>query len=104
MPVKCLSPKTSTPKRRTIEHNDDLPDLESASSPVKSLSPIMSKRPAIERYDDLPDLKRRPQLETHRNDYNFTSLLVSSDRKNSEDSSVKIVENLNSEKTCCYFV
>lgn len=58
----------------------------------------MSKRPALERYDDLPDLKRRPQLETLRNDYNFTSLPVSSDSENSEDSSVKIVENLNSEE------
>lgn len=96
--VKCLSPKTSTPKRRTIEHNDDLPDLESASSPVKSLSPTMSKRPALERDDDLPDLKRRPQLKTLRNDNNFTSLPVSSDSENSEDSSVKIVENLYSEE------
>lgn len=87
--VKSLSPITSARKRRAIERNDDLPDLESAFSPVKSLSPKMSKRPALERYDDLPDLKRRPQLETLRNDYNFKSLPVSSDCENSEDSSVK---------------
>lgn len=58
----------------------------------------MSKRPALERYNDRPDLKRRSQLETLRNDYKFTSLPVSSDSKNSEDSSVKIVKNLNSEE------
>lgn len=48
--VLKLNVNTKMPHNRTIERNEDLPDLESAFSPVKSLSPKMSKRPALGRY------------------------------------------------------
>jgi hypothetical protein len=54
------------------------------------------KHQALESDDDLPDLKR-PRPETLPENY-FMSLPMSSDSENTDDSSVKIIENLNSEE------